>query len=107
MNEIKEHKLNEPSELAKASLEVNSLPEEELNAPIEELDNEMRERENILDYNLEHISFISHSQKSIFTHQKSIIPLSSWISRCYNTPMLRAARCRFRKFQFYKFHLFR
>ena len=30
---------------------LNSLPEEELNAPIEELDNEMRERENILDNN--------------------------------------------------------
>lgn len=65
MSEIKERKLNEPSELAKASQEVNSLPEEELNAPIEELDNEMRERENILDYNLEHISFKGYSQDEI------------------------------------------
>lgn len=61
MSEIKENKLNEQSELAKVSQEVNSLPEEELNAPIEELDNEIRERENILD----HISFKGYSQDEI------------------------------------------
>lgn len=37
MSEIKEHKLNEQSELAKVSQEVNSLPEEELNAPVDEV----------------------------------------------------------------------
>ena len=65
MSEIKEHKLNEQSELAKVSQEVNSLPEEELNTPIEELDNEIRERENILDDNLDHISFKGYSQDEI------------------------------------------
>ena len=48
--------------------------------------------------NSEHISLTHHSQKSIFTHQKSIIPLSSSVSRCYNTHTLRAVRCLSRKF---------
>ena len=64
MSEIKEHKLNEQSELAKASQEVSSLPEEELNAPIDKLDNEMNE-ENSQGNNLEHISFKGYSQDEI------------------------------------------
>lgn len=37
MSELKEHSLKEASELAEASQDVASLSEEELNAPIDEL----------------------------------------------------------------------
>ena len=57
-------------------------------------------------YNLEHIWFIFHSQKSIFTHQKSIIPLSSWKNGCYNTHTSNAAGKRIRcKIEVKNFHL--
>ena len=38
-----------------------------------------------------HFPFTHHSQKSIFTHQKSIYPLFSFPIGCYNTLTLRAA----------------
>ena len=57
-------------------------------------------------YNLEHIWFIFHSQKSIFTHQKSIIPLSSSKMGCYNTHTSSAAGKRIRcKIEDDNFHL--
>ena len=40
MNELKEHSLKEASELAKASQDVASLSEEELNAPVDEVEGE-------------------------------------------------------------------
>lgn len=40
MNELKEHALKEASELAKASQDVVSLSEEELNAPVDEVGGE-------------------------------------------------------------------
>ena len=41
---------------------------------------------------LEHFLFIFHSQKSIFAYYKSILPLSSTDSRCYNTLTLQEAQ---------------
>lgn len=40
MNELKEHSLKETSELAKASQDVDSLSEDELNAPVDEVEGE-------------------------------------------------------------------
>lgn len=40
MNELKEHSLKEASELAKASHDVASLSEDELNAPVDEVGSE-------------------------------------------------------------------
>ena len=58
-------------------------------------------------HNLELISFIFHSQKSIFTNQKSIIPLFSRVNGCYNAITLRSAKRCFCKLIQEIFHPFR
>ena len=54
---------------------------------------------------LEHIWFTFHSQKSIFTQQKSIIPLFSCPSGRYNTFTLQAAQRCFCNLLLQNFHL--